>query len=230
MKSILIAIQPYWVFLIIAKIMGWEIDQEKTVEVRKTFPKDLNWNKKSIIYCSENKQSFNRIPKKYQPLMVKFLGKVIGEFVCDKIDDFYCASIPYRKENNLGYGHFIDNGVYKVDGWHEGVVFERSGPRIDTMLKNTDLENMCLSAQEIFDYIGIGKHLYGWHITDLVIYDKPKELGEFYRECEEYKCDNCPFLYVENTPNCYETWCEVGEKIPITRPPQSWCYVEEMGV
>ena len=41
MKSVLIAIQPYWVFLIIATKMGWEIDQEKTVEVRKSFPKDL---------------------------------------------------------------------------------------------------------------------------------------------------------------------------------------------
>ena len=26
MKSVLISIQPYWVFLIIAKTMGWEIE------------------------------------------------------------------------------------------------------------------------------------------------------------------------------------------------------------
>lgn len=60
-------------------------------------------------------------------------------------------------------------------------------------------------------------------------YDKPKELSEFYRECEyEKDCGSCPYLYVENTPNCYETWCEIDGKIPITRPPQSWCYVEEL--
>ncbi len=40
MKSVLISIQPYWVFLIIARLMGWNIPQEKTVEVRKDYPKD----------------------------------------------------------------------------------------------------------------------------------------------------------------------------------------------
>jgi len=39
-----------------------------------------------------------------------------------------------------------------------------------------------------------GKTLYAWHISDLVIYDKPKELSEF----------------------------------GLTRPSQSWCYVEEL--
>ena len=41
MKAVLMSIQPYWVFLIIARIMGWKIDKEKTIEVRKNFPKDL---------------------------------------------------------------------------------------------------------------------------------------------------------------------------------------------
>lgn len=40
MKEVLISIKPYWVFLIIAKTMGWNIDKEKTVEFRKTCPKD----------------------------------------------------------------------------------------------------------------------------------------------------------------------------------------------
>ncbi len=31
MKVVLISIQPYYVFLIIARAMGWKIDQEKTV-------------------------------------------------------------------------------------------------------------------------------------------------------------------------------------------------------
>ena len=48
-KSVLISIQPYYVFLIIAKTMGWDIPQEKTIEVRKTVPKDKDWNKKVII-------------------------------------------------------------------------------------------------------------------------------------------------------------------------------------
>ncbi len=85
MKSVLISIQPYWVFLIIANKMGWTIDKEKTVEVRKNYPKDENWDKVVKIYCGKDKKSFNRIPKEYQPLMERFLGKIIGEFVCDRV-------------------------------------------------------------------------------------------------------------------------------------------------
>ena len=85
MKSVLKSIQPYYVYLIIARLMGWDIPQEKTIEVRKDFPKDSAWNKKTLIYCSKNRKSFNRIPKEYQPLMARFLGKVIGQFVCNNI-------------------------------------------------------------------------------------------------------------------------------------------------
>lgn len=93
MKSVLISIQPYYVFLIIARIMGWNIPQEKTVEVRKNFPKDLDWNKRVHIYCSKNRKSFKRIPKEYQPFIEKFLGKVIGEFVCDRVEQFTVGSL-----------------------------------------------------------------------------------------------------------------------------------------
>lgn len=92
--------------------------------------------------------------------------------------------------------------------------------------KGTSQLGSCLSMQEISEYAN-GKEIYGWCISNLKIYDKPKELSEFYRECEENECDNCPYLHFENTPNSYEGWCMVDEKIPIKRPPQSWCYVEE---
>ena len=158
-------------------------------------------------------------------------GRVIGEFICDKVEDFYCASVPYQKENNLGYGQFVDNGVYKVNGWHEGIVFERNDEYIDTMLNNNDLKEMCLSAQELFDYIGVGKHLYAWHISNLKIYDKPKELSEFKTPpCEksEKACGNCKWLVKINTPDVYECECYVEDGRPITHSPRSWQYVEEI--
>ncbi|MEE0968718.1 MAG: hypothetical protein U0M06_05035 [Clostridia bacterium] len=204
MKAVLISIKPRWA----EKIASGK----KTVEVRKTKPK-IDVPFKCYIYETQGRTETPWIDEDGHEIF-KGRGQVIGEFVCDKIDDFYCASVPYRKENNLGYEYFVDNGVYKVDGWFEGVVFERSGPRIDTMLKNTDLENMCLSAQELFDYIGIGKHLYGWHISDLVIYDKPKELGEF----RSYNVST----YIDE---------EFGLPMPtheIKRPFQSWGYVYEV--
>lgn len=140
-KSVLISIQPYWVFLIIARLMGWNIPQEKTVEVRKDFPKASDWNKVAHIYCSKNRKSFNRIPKQYQPSIVKFLGKVIGDFVGDRISKY---------------------NTNCLDG--------------EDSLKAAT----CLDDAEIMDYVGyLDKSFYLWHITDLKIYDKPKELGEF---------------------------------------------------
>ena len=76
-KEVMVSIQSYFVFLIIAKYMEWNIPQDKKVEVRKDFPKNKCWNKKAHIYCSKSKKSFNRIPKEYQPLMRPLLGKVI---------------------------------------------------------------------------------------------------------------------------------------------------------
>ena len=85
----------------------------------------------------------------------------------------------------------------------------------------------CISAEEIWAYTSKGKKdLTEISISDLVIYDKPRELSEFYRECEKPECEDCPHLVVENTPDYYEVFCAYDEKIPITRPPQSWCYVE----
>lgn len=216
MRAVLISIQPKWVELI--------ANGEKTIEVRKTKPK-LETPFKVYIYCTigSGVKGDYLVPSGIQ------CGKVIGEFVCDRIDDFRCCSVPYKKENNLGYGRFVDNGVYKVNGWHEGVVFERNDIYIDSMLKNNDLKEMCLSAQEIFDYIGIGKHLYAWHISDLKIYAKPKELSEFRKQNFCYKSGDWETL------GCWEGGCvrqELGEcdgrYSVIERLPQSWCYVEEL--
>jgi predicted transcriptional regulator len=242
MKSVLISIRPEWVEKI--------VNGEKTIEVRKSAPKEVPF--KAYIYATRPKKyykcgavstsdellwltngkvemgdgfKFWADGDEYQCLN----GRIIGEFICDRIDEFYCASVPYQKENNLGYGHFVDNGVYKVNGWHEGVVFERNDRHIDSMLKNNDLKEMCLSAQEIFDYIGIGKHLYGWHISDLKIYDKPKELSEFYT-IPESGSDCCCGCVWHETP-LYEMPCRTctGERKYLYRPPQSWQYVEELG-
>ena len=68
-----------------------------------------------------------------------------------------------------------------------------------------DIEKQaCLTREEIVNYLkGTG---YGWHISDLLIYDQPKGLDEFTR-LRETKFGS--------------------EPVTIKRPPQSWCYVEE---
>lgn len=62
-------------------------------------------------------------------------------------------------------------------------------------------------------------HKYGWHISDLKIYDEPKLLSDFKpwnRECAYSDLG----LAIPKCEKCHE--CK------IEKPPQSWCYVEEV--
>ncbi len=79
----------------------------------------------------------------------------------------------------------------------------------------------CLTDKEIMDYLGNGKRGYGWHISELKIYETPKELGKFKkinRECWYADLG----LAKRDCPDCKNAGCFVS------RPPQSWCYVEEV--
>lgn len=92
--------------------------------------------------------------------------------------------------------------------------WDDSGKQLDNRLKET-----CLTAEEFCDYLGenVG---YGWHISDLRIYDTPKELSEFKTLCRvDADCCACPY-YNYTKMDC--------DGRVIGRPPQSWCYVEAM--
>lgn len=78
----------------------------------------------------------------------------------------------------------------------------------------------CLTPNAVHAYNGTRK-TYGWHISNLVIYDKPKELLDFYTW---KKCNSCRETGYESTACRYDEDCKVPAV--ITRPPQSWCYVE----
>lgn len=88
-------------------------------------------------------------------------------------------------------------------------------------------QQACMTREEIVRYLkGVG---YGWHISDLKIYDTPKQLSEFWLPpelyCEKERCGGCPYDQVADVNGEYSFDCEW--KRPLTRPPQSWCYVEE---
>lgn len=119
-------------------------------------------------------------------------GKVIGEFVCDKV---------YEIVN--GKSSFFCNGA----------------TRSETNLVATQ---SCLDFCDMAAYLG-DKNGYGLHISDLKIYDKPKELSEFYTK---KTCNSCKKSGYESTACMYDEDCKVP--MPITRAPQSWQYVEEL--
>ena len=90
------------------------------------------------------------------------------------------------------------------------------------------IDDSCLTQEEVEAYSG-GKDVFGWEISQLKIYDEPKNLSEFRNPCREYQrenpqCGNCDF-YRSHGEYPAECACE-GAK-PIVRAPQSWCYVEE---
>lgn len=71
---------------------------------------------------------------------------------------------------------------------------------------------------EFLEAYSKGKPLYAHFIIRQRKYDKPKELSEFHPHCEHADyCTECK-NYDFNKKNCRQ----------ITRPPQSWCYVEAM--
>ena len=104
---------------------------------------------------------------------------------------------------------------------------------ISSFLNNNDgwfVELGGLSKEEIDKYQGDKAILYGWHISDLVIYDKPRELGEFYqigKNNERYYYDYCSGCIYHETPvgeyPCNK--CD-GNRNYLYRPFQSWGYVE----
>lgn len=197
-KSVMISINTEWVYQI--------LNHRKTVEVRKTIPK-LKTPFKCYIYCTKD----GKEPLSYADYcgydMTDFSedflanGKVVAEFVCDRI-----------------------NPIPIYDGWMVDVV---------------DLQTTRLTVRELLEYAGgvDGKKLYGWHISDLKVYDKPRHLSEFekytehgLRPCElGIECQEGYYDTQENTKACRIDFS--GDACPFVkmqRPPQSWCYVEEL--
>lgn len=171
---------------------------EKTIEVRRTRP-SIPTPFTVYVYQTKSKGGCKIVTDVLD--MVYGGGKVIGSFVCDKV---------YKIVPD---GEYYSNG-YDID---------------DDMLSET-----CLGRGYLTGY-GLGYTLYGWHITSPKLFDKPRELGEFYTICNKYgddSCGDCPYLAVEQCSSpcddCVDTWCSVDNIKPITRAPQSWCYVEEV--
>ena len=109
-------------------------------------------------------------------------------------------------------GEFICNNASELDYvyyWNNGYEFET-----------------CLTYRQVADY-GKGKTLYGWHISDLKIYDRPRELSDFYRECEKPCKPNKGKILCITTKSLKMNGC--NGKIPLTRAPQSWQYIEDLG-
>ena len=154
-KSILMSIQPQWV----AKILNGE----KTIEVRKKFPKDyVGW---VYIYCTKGKDYLYEIEdedtngfsyklhkecnvEEWEAATETLNGKVVARFWCNKVEEMW--------QGEDGGSFFTDTikKPYKVS------------------------ELACISDDDIEIYFD-GKNGYAIHISKVEVFDKPKELKEF---------------------------------------------------
>ena len=152
-KSIMISVKPRFCDLIAR--------EKKKIEVRKTKP-NTEIPFKCYIYCTRAKRS----EKLYSngTVIVKDTRKLLDPSI------HYPGSKIFHRWNGVVIGEFICDGV---DKW-EYTTEWNSGVEID----DDEIVKTCLDRDGINKYSG-GKPLYGWHISDLVIYDKPKDLSFF---------------------------------------------------
>lgn len=191
-KAVLISIRPKWCEKI--------VNGEKTVEVRKTRPK-METPFRCYIYCTLPKYPHEDYITTEHPLPQYYGGgKVIGEFVCDRIDRLVRVGFDGSGEPAKYCVSGADGLVQPVDGLCEAA---------------------CLPREELETYLG-GHEGCGLHISRVKLYEAPKELSEFRRVCpNDLYCDSCA-MYWENNGTCG------NESLRLKRPPQSWCYVENM--
>lgn len=200
MKAVLMSIHPKWCEKI--------FNGEKTIEVRKSVPK---LETPFTVYVYQTKLKVN---KGDSFMVVDALnenlgcGKVIGSFVCDRVEEyegeFWDDDTYERIQEPWEPSDFAEYGEYEYDTIGENGEFYGKGIELS--------KQSCLSWSELRSYVGQGlKDFYGWHITEPKLFDKPRALSEF----GNYKTE-------------WVQWYHSDDKVfyPLTRPPQSWCYVE----
>lgn len=225
-KAVMASVQPQWCLLMAKGI--------KLIELRKTKP-NIPPPFKCYIYCTNKKpylvwgdvlrgdwvteftsiSGYNR--KDAEEIWDVFNGKVIGEFICTEITEFeseFWDDETYERIQKI----VKDSERYAEYGEYEYEIVATNED--DKYKENWLCKQSCVSWEEMRKYVGTGiKEFYGWHISNLVIYQEPSEIGEFYKACDKPPFTDCTWCIEKRDCACQ----------PLKRPPQSWCYVEEPG-
>lgn len=188
----MISIHPEWAEKI--------LNGEKTFEVRPWIPKG-ELPIEVLIYVTKGEQ-LERHWTKILPLSKQFIlyGNKVKK---DRLSSPHCL-------NGKVVGKFTLNKTYKlINMGGLGIAnLDIKQPEFDEIIKKT-----CLDVNQIGKYLK-GKVGYAWKIDDLVIFDKPKELSEFYRRLG---CSNC--ACIDTCPNP-KRW---GDR--LTKAPQKMVWV-----
>ena len=153
---------------------------------------------KCYIYCTKPEEKLLAIMKDGDE---NYGETYHGKPVFIKTEKAPTTGILYKRQKVIG--EFVCDEIISIDG----------AGRIPSDIARPT----CLEPAELHQYLGAAVG-YGWHIANLKIYDAPRELSEFERP---YECNECDAKWASECNAC-------REKNKITRPPQSWRYVEEL--
>ena len=206
-KAVMVSIRPKWCEKIIRG--------EKTIEVRKNRP-NMETPFKCYIYCTKAQERLIAILKDGD----ENYGEIYhGKPVFIKQDEGSVCDMWGNRQKVIG--EFTCDRIYKIDKDSTGFLFKAGGLSVYKQAAEEKCGlRVAMTDDELHGYLGHCQG-YGWHISDLKIYDKPRELREF-------KKNNRDCFYADlglakrDCPDCKNSGCF------LERPPQSWCYVEEM--
>lgn len=155
----------------------------------------------------------------------KTMPKIETPFKCY----IYCTNPNTKNPNEVLEIYGADGKITRANGkvisefFCDEIEEFAADYRMDTEQTERIADLACIKMSELMEYGYYSDCLFAWHISDLKIYDKPKELLDFY---VWKKCNSCRDTGYESTACCYDEDCKVPAM--ITKPPQSWCYVESI--
>ena len=178
MKAVMLSLRPQWCEKI--------FNGSKSIEVRKSRP-SIDTPFKVYVYQTKHKGGKAIVSEVLNSVYGG--GKVIGSFVCDRIDEYTFSDYEAR---------------YRIN--------------------DVDIAKTCLNHPELIAY-GKGKPLYGWHITEPKLFDKPRDIAKFalYGKCAE-DCDEYDICARDSEDGRMS--CKYFKRTFLERPPQSYCFVE----
>lgn len=130
-------------------------------------------------------------------------GRVVASFTLMEVEKINCETYPSDDSYQFRHEYFPEKST-----------------------EDEILRKSCISGLE--PYLD-GCEGYAWHISDLQIFDKPKNIWEF-----EHVGG---YLSVKDCPKKEKGFCNMGfgvrgysgcDKARLKRPPKPWCYVEEL--
>lgn len=199
-KAVLFSVRPEWCYKIATG--------KKTIEVRKTAPQ-LQTPYKGYLYCT----------KRQKPVLINLQNLPETPYIITAGEHSKRYELPDMEWARLCNGKVWAEFICDAD---LPLIFACSDPAALTthfMVPDTGMSDV-----EIMNYLGNGVEGHGLHISELKIYDQPREISDF------IKADACPYLTKDGCE--YPYYCfRAGQSKRcgdyLDRAPQSWCYVKE---